>query len=78
MELVGALICLGGGFLMVAWMTEVIAPRSMPDLLIVTEISATTSVTLLGLAALAIAAAPLPGAHKLRRMDIPSTLRVLE
>lgn len=76
--LLGAALGLAIGLLIVGWVTHELTPSTLPDLGIVTTISATS----IGLALLAgvsaMAAAPLSLLRRLRRMDVPSTLRVVE
>lgn len=67
-----------GGYLMVAWMAQVVAANTMPDLGMVTVITPSTIALMMGLGVLAVAAAPLLTIRRLRRMDIPSALRVME
>jgi putative ABC transport system permease protein len=53
-------------------------PETHPEIGIVTFLAPRTVLTAVGLGVLAVAAAPLLTSRKLRRMDIPSTLRVME
>jgi putative ABC transport system permease protein len=78
---IGALatsVGLGGGYLMLKWMIEVLWPRVSPDLGALLVIEPTTLVAAVGLGVLAVAIAPLLTIRRLRRMDVPSTLRVME
>ena len=50
----------------------------MPDLTLQTMISTSTVVTALVLGVVAVAVAPLLTVRRLLRMDVPSTLRVVE
>lgn len=67
-----------GGYLMLKWMIEVLWPRVSPELAAVMVLSPGTLIVALGLGVLAVGAAPLLTVRKLRRMDVPSTLRVME
>jgi putative ABC transport system permease protein len=51
---------------------------TMPDMGLDVAISAGTVVTAIALGVLAVAIAPLLTVRRLRRMDIPGTLRVVE
>jgi putative ABC transport system permease protein len=53
-------------------------PETFPDLGIATFIATSTLLVALVLGVLAVAIAPVFTLRKLRRMDIPSTLRVME
>ena len=66
------------GRLLLEWLIKVIVPDSLPDIGVVTFLSGTTIATAIGLGVLAVAVAPLLTIRRLRRMDIPSTLRVVE
>jgi putative ABC transport system permease protein len=61
-----------------AWITEVQLQRSMPDLDVTAHLAPATLVTAFVLGVVAVAAAPLLLARRVRRMDVPATLRVLE
>lgn len=74
----GTLLGLLGGLLLMAYMLQFILTQTMPDMGVVFTLSAESVGVALGLGVLAVAAAPLLTFRKLRRMDIPSTLRVME
>jgi putative ABC transport system permease protein len=79
--LIGALgtaIGVGLGLLMVRWVITTTLRTTMPDMGLDVVISAGTIVTAIGLGVLAVAIAPLLTVRRLRRMDIPGTLRVVE
>jgi putative ABC transport system permease protein len=79
--IVGALGCLGGigvGYAIVGYITNVLLPSTLPDITVQTDISAATIVIAVALGIVAVALAPLLTIRKLRRMDIPATLRVVE
>jgi putative ABC transport system permease protein len=50
----------------------------LPEIGVTTSLATTTLILALGLGVLTVALAPLLTARKLRRLDIPSTLRVVE
>jgi putative ABC transport system permease protein len=76
--LLGTLIGLGGGYLAVRWMVHALVSQTLPELGIAVVINPSTIVTTLVLGVVAVALAPWFTARRLRRMDIPATLRVLE
>jgi putative ABC transport system permease protein len=75
---VATIIGFGGGLWMLWWVVNVTAAETMPDIGLVMEISPVTLVTVVGLGILAVALAPLFTARRMRRMDLPGTLRVME
>lgn len=74
----GTLIGFVLGRLLLAWLVNVLFPETLPDLGIIASLSVETVVTTLLLGVVAVAVAPLFTVRRLRRMDIPSTLRVVE
>jgi putative ABC transport system permease protein len=66
------------GWLLVGWIATSLLGETFPDLGITTYLSPSTIAVALGLGILAVALAPVLTIRKLRRMDIPSTLRVME
>jgi len=79
--LIGALgtaIGVGVGLLVVRWVVTTTLRTTMPDMGLDVAISAGTLVTAIALGVLAVAIAPLLTVRRLRRMDIPGTLRVVE
>jgi putative ABC transport system permease protein len=74
----GTLVGLAGGFLVVGWVANETLPETLPDLGLVTYISAGSLLVAAAVALLAVAVAPLLSSGRIRRMDIPSTLRVME
>jgi len=78
---IGVLGTVGGvlaGRLLLEWLMKVIVPDTLPDIGVVTYLAPATVATALLLGVLAVAVAPLLTVRRLRRMDIPSTLRVVE
>ena len=71
---IGVLVGLG----LLQWMVTALIPTTLPDLLVVRDVSASTFATAALLGIVAVALAPVLTLRKLRRMDIPSTLRVVE
>jgi putative ABC transport system permease protein len=74
----GTAVGLGVGWLLLDWLITSLLPQTFPDLGIVTAVSSETWLTAVLLGVLAVTIAPLFTARKLRRMDVPSTLRVME
>lgn len=66
------------GWLLLHWLITVLLPRAYPDLGIVTSASGSTWLTAIALGVLAVTLAPLLTVRKPTRMDVPSTLRVME
>lgn len=76
--LLGTAIGLGAGLLLVRWIITSIVSTTMPDMGLDVVVSAGTVLTSVALGVLATAVAPLLTLRRLRRMDIPGTLRVVE
>jgi putative ABC transport system permease protein len=74
----GTGIGIGIGFLVVRWVASSVLASTMPDLALDVLLSTETLVTAMVLGVLAVGIAPLLTIRRLRRMDIPSTLRVIE
>jgi putative ABC transport system permease protein len=74
----GTAVGLGAGWLLLDWLVSSLIPDTMPDLGLVTAISTTTVVTALVVGVVVVALAPVFTLRKLWRMDVPSTLRVME
>jgi putative ABC transport system permease protein len=74
----GTAVGLGVGWLLLDWLITSLLPQTFPDLGIVTAVSPGTWLTAVLLGVLAVTIAPLFTARKLRHMDVPSTLRVME
>jgi putative ABC transport system permease protein len=66
------------GWVLLGWLIQDLLPRAYPDLGIVSYVAPRTLMTAAGVGVLAVALAPLLTIRKLRAMDIPSTLRVVE
>lgn len=75
---VGTLLGVGLGALVLRWIVDSLMPETMPDLEIVASISieSLAIAALVGVAAMIVA--PLLVLRRLRNMDVPSTLRVVE
>lgn len=66
------------GRAVLGWMTTDLIGNTMPELGLDVSISVATLATAVALGVIAVAAAPLFTIRRLRRMDIPGTLRVVE
>jgi ABC-type antimicrobial peptide transport system permease subunit len=69
---------IGLGYLIVGYITRVLLPGTLPDVLIQPAVSAATIWTAIVLGIVAVSVAPLFTARRLRHMDVPGTLRVVE
>jgi putative ABC transport system permease protein len=79
--IVGALataVGIAGGYGILRWMTDASMRETMPDLGTLVSISLTTYVLAALAGIVAVALAPLLTVRRLRRIDIPSALRVVE
>ena len=79
--LTGALATLVGvalGVVIVDWILDAITSETLPVLGVEVSLSAGTILTAALLGVVAVGVAPLFTARRLRRMDVPSTLRVVE
>jgi putative ABC transport system permease protein len=74
----GALAGLLGGFLVTSWVVGQTLPETLPDLGLVTEIAPASLLVAAAVGIAAVGLAPLLSARRIRRMDVPSTLRVVE
>jgi putative ABC transport system permease protein len=79
--IVGALgtgIGIGLGHAIVGYITRFMLPGTLPDVTITSAVSSTTIWTAVVLGIVAVSIAPLFTVRRMRRMDIPATLRVVE
>jgi putative ABC transport system permease protein len=60
------------------WLIRVLLPDTFPEIGILPTLSPSTVATAVVLGTVAVALAPLFTMRRLRRMDIPATLRVME
>jgi putative ABC transport system permease protein len=75
---VATLVGIAGGIAVVSWTMTDLLEDTLPDLGAVVELGAGSVITALAVGIGAVALAPLLTARRLRRMDIPATLRVVE
>ncbi len=66
------------GFGLLLYITEVLLPRTSPELGLIITFSAMSVATVVILGVVAVGLAPLLTMRKLRRADLPATLRVME
>jgi len=76
--LIGTTVGVVAGRLLVEWITRVTIADTLPDIGVVPYVSLQTVLTAVVLGTVAVALAPLLTLRRLRRMDLPSTLRVVE
>lgn len=76
--LLGTGIGLLAGAAVLRWVTTSLVGSTMPELGLVTTMSTTTVVTAVLLGVVAVALAPVLTLRRLRRMDIPKALRIVE
>jgi putative ABC transport system permease protein len=74
----GTVIGVVTGRLVLEWLIRVLLPESFPEIGILPTLSSSTVATAVVLGTVAVALAPLFTMRRLRRMDIPATLRVME
>lgn len=76
--LLGTAVGIALGAAVVRWVIHVLLPETVPELGLVATLSQGTLVTALVLGVAAVSLAPLLTLRRLRRMDLPATLRVVE
>jgi putative ABC transport system permease protein len=74
----GTLAGVLGGYVVMSWIFGSLLPRAVPDVRIDPYLSPTTGITLFALGVLVVGLAPVLNVRRVRRMDIPATLRVVE
>ena len=75
---ISTILGLVGGYLLLQWVVIVLIPATMPDLGIAALIKPTTLAVAVALGVGAVAIAPILTLGRLRKMNVPSTLRVME
>ncbi|MCY4654363.1 MAG: FtsX-like permease family protein [Dehalococcoidia bacterium] len=75
---ISTILGLVGGYLLLQWVVIVLIPATMPDLGMEAILKPTTLALAIILGIGAVAVAPLLTIRRLRKMDVPSTLRVME
>jgi putative ABC transport system permease protein len=74
----GTLLGIAAGRLLLTWMITRMLPGIVPDIGVIDHLAGRTVWIALGLGVLAVSLAPLLSYRRLARMDVPSTLRVME
>ncbi len=69
---------IGLGLALLGWIAGTLLPTTLPELSVEPVVGLSTYVTAAVLGVVAVAVAPLLTVRRLRRMDLPSTLRVVE
>jgi putative ABC transport system permease protein len=67
-----------GGYCLLVWLTATSIADVLPEIGVTASLATSTLVLALSLGVLTVALAPLLTARRLRTLDIPSTLRVVE
>ena len=75
---VATLVGLALGLAIVGWVVRAVSPDTFPDLEVAVHLAPSSLLVAALLGVVAVGLAPLLTARRLRRMDIPSTLRVVE
>lgn len=76
--LIATVLGMIGGYLMLQWVANVLMPNAFPDLGMQVTFNPASLVTVIALSVIAVAIAPVFTIFRLRKTDIPSTLRVME
>jgi putative ABC transport system permease protein len=76
--LVATALGIGGGFGVLLWLMRSLYPETLPELGAVIEVRAGTWLATVFVGILAVALAPLLTRRRIARLDVPSTLRVVE
>jgi len=76
--LLSTIVGLVGGYALLQWTLRSALPDVFPELGMEVVVSTTNLVTASVLGVVAVAAAPLLTIRKLHRMNLPSTLRIME
>lgn len=76
--ILGTILGVAGGLVLLHWLVNSLFASTAPDLGITVALAPRTVLIAAALGIVAVAVAPLLGARRIRRMDIPSTLRVVE
>ncbi len=75
---ISTMLGLIGGYLLLQWVVLALIPATMPDLGMSAVIKPSTMAIAVALGVAAVSVAPLLTIRRLRKMDVPSTLRVME
>jgi putative ABC transport system permease protein len=75
---VGTVIGLAVGIALVAWVVDAKMSEMLPDLAIPLAVAPSTLLAAVGIGVVVVGLAPLLMSRRLRRMDLPGTLRLVE
>ena len=76
--LLGTTLGVLAGRALLEWLINVLLPSTFPDIGVSVHLAGSTLLMAVAFGVVAVATAPLFTVRRLRRMDIPSTLRVME
>ena len=75
---IGTVVGIAAGTVLVRWVVTSVVASTMPEMGMEAVVSGATILTAIVMGVVAVAVAPLLTVRKLRRMDVPGTLRVVE
>ena len=76
--MIATLFGLLAGYILLQWVVTVLMPNTFPELGMEIVFTPVALVSIIAMGVLSVTAAPLLTVFRLRRMDVPSTLRVME
>lgn len=76
--IVATVIGVAGGLAMLSWMTSSLLASTLPDIGLKVALDPSTIATVVILGVVAVAVAPLFNVRRMRRLDLPGTLRLVE
>ncbi len=76
--ILGTAIGIASGIAILNWVLSVTLPETLPDLGVLASVAAGSVLTACAVGIVGVGLAPLLTARRIRRMDVPSTLRVVE
>ncbi len=75
---IGVALGIGLGAAVLGWLLDTVFPAAVPDISVTQWVAPLAYLTTVGIGLLAAATAPLLNARRLRKMDLPTTLRYVE
>jgi putative ABC transport system permease protein len=76
--IVATLVGVAGGFAMVWWMTQILLAETLPDFALPAIIGTGTLAAVVIMGVVVVTLAPLLTVRRMRKMDLPGTLRLVE
>ncbi len=76
--ILATMVGVAGGFAMVWWMTQMLLAETLPDFALEAIIGSGTLVTVVIMGVVVVTLAPLLTVRRMRKMDLPGTLRLVE